>query len=362
MPEGQTVVVPHLLLVQGQRAEVAGDCFVKISLCLLVLSVVQQDLAKVIQRHRVSFQRIRRNGTFVRGRCLVQPPVHQIQIRQVKLCPRGSQLLQAVYQCDLIDTSPVQDTVIADDPPDAARGQHGQPRNAPSPESPMGPQVGHAHKAHQRPDGGNVQQAFCHEGPDGKEQVHHRQKTEKKDRHTHRRALGQPPSGNTFRSQGQQDEARPLQKRHVSCQRQEQTHVENRMHQRYRVHGVIITQKVRPHKQLHVNPVDKEIGQTSDNWVLRSRNGIAMRVHPLDGGAPRVRISRITCQAAQEERYRNSATRTRDVPASNLASRHDEHLPDHQQTEKSEARLLAQPRRHNKYESEHEPQQRTRKG
>ena len=166
----------------------------------------------MIQRHRVSFQRIRRNGTFVRGRCLlgatdtavppqackllfvptlmcvnhlsanessgqdfvckcvsvyvpstaeilsvgfvretpqsekraheqvfrlqcrpcpcclVQPPVHQIQIRQVELCPRGPQLLQAVYQCDLVDTPPVQDTVVADDPPNAARGQHSQQR------------------------------------------------------------------------------------------------------------------------------------------------------------------------------------------------------------------------------------------
>mmetsp|Transcript_51377 Transcript_51377/g.109979 ORF Transcript_51377/g.109979 Transcript_51377/m.109979 type:complete len:207 (+) Transcript_51377:485-1105(+) len=199
MPECQAVVVPDLLLMQSQGAEVAAHCLVEVSLCLLVLPAVHQDLPCMVERLRVSFLRVRCDGALVRRQGLVEAALRKVEVGEVELRSARAELLEAVHERDLLHGFPVQDPPVAKHPPYSEEPQQRRkgtrtPGMHPLPTGPLRCQVQRRHGYRENAQRGDVEKPLRDEGAYGEEEVHHRKKAEYKDGDAKYRPLRfQPP-------------------------------------------------------------------------------------------------------------------------------------------------------------------------
>mmetsp|Transcript_43180 Transcript_43180/g.123477 ORF Transcript_43180/g.123477 Transcript_43180/m.123477 type:complete len:238 (+) Transcript_43180:489-1202(+) len=237
MPEGQPVVVPHLLLVQGQGAEIAGDRLLEMPLSLGVLALVHQDLPRMVQGHRVSLLGVQAVRALVGHQGLVEPLALQVDVGEVELCSRRPQLLQSVNQRDLLDGPPVANPLVAQRPPEYQNTKQEGPSRRLHPQPPPCLEIRDADDDHQHAHGRHVKQPFRNEGADGEENVGHRQEAQNEETYANGRPLGQHAGGpRGVPPQSKHHQADRLEEREIPGDRTQQANVLQRAHQRYRIH------------------------------------------------------------------------------------------------------------------------------
>mmetsp|Transcript_102043 Transcript_102043/g.304503 ORF Transcript_102043/g.304503 Transcript_102043/m.304503 type:complete len:269 (-) Transcript_102043:1594-2400(-) len=125
-PQHQGVVVPDLLLFDGQGAEVPGDGLVEVRFGLQVAPVVEEDLAGVVERQGVAVCGVYVDCPLIGQQGLVVPLLLQVDIGVVELHPRGPQLPLPVRCGDRIRVLPLGHAQCAQPNSASARQEQGQ--------------------------------------------------------------------------------------------------------------------------------------------------------------------------------------------------------------------------------------------